>query len=143
MKYKLLLLFLAIFMAQSSFAQTQTVKGTVVDQEGQPLPGVTIKVDGSSQGAVTDINGEYIIQNVANGSTLSFSFIGMKSKQEKASPSMNVTLQDDFQKLEDVVVIGYGSAKAKDLTSSMSEGRTVVASKRVHWPVAPNWQREN
>ncbi|MDD2601917.1 MAG: TonB-dependent receptor [Prevotella sp.] len=120
MKYKLLLLFLAIFMAQSSFAQTQTVKGTVVDQEGQPLPGVTIKVDGSSQGAVTDINGEYIIQNVANGSTLSFSFIGMKSKQEKASPSMNVTLQDDFQKLEDVVVIGYGSAKAKDLTSPIS-----------------------
>lgn len=107
-------------MTQLAFAQGQIIKGVVVDKEGLPLPGVTIKVDGTSQGSVTDINGEFSIQNVTDNSTLSFSFVGMKSKKVKAASTMNVTLEDDYQSLEDVVVIGYGSAKAKDLTSPIS-----------------------
>ncbi len=120
MKQKLLLLLLSFMMTQLAFAQSQIIKGVVVDKEGLPLPGVTIKVDGTSQGSVTDINGEFSIQNVADNSTLSFSFVGMKSKKVKAASTMNVTLEDDYQSLEDVVVIGYGSAKAKDLTSPIS-----------------------
>lgn len=120
MKQKLLLLLLSFLMTQLAFAQGQIVKGVVVDKEGLPLPGVTIKVDGTSQGSVTDINGEFSIQNVTDNSTLSFSFVGMKSKKVKAASTMNVTLEDDYQSLEDVVVIGYGSAKAKDLTSPIS-----------------------
>ncbi|MGI6242443.1 MAG: SusC/RagA family TonB-linked outer membrane protein [Prevotella sp.] len=120
MKQKLLFLLFAVLMTQFGFAQTQSIKGVVVDKEGLPLPGVTIKVEGTSQGAVTDINGEYAITNVESGATLSFTYIGMKSLQMKASPSMNVTMEDDFKNLEDVVVIGYGSAKAKDLTSPIS-----------------------
>lgn len=120
MKQKLLFLLFAVLMAQFGYAQTQNIKGTVVDKEGFPLPGVTIRVEGTSKGAVTDINGEYTIADVASGATLSFTYIGMKSHQEKASPVMNVTLEDDFNNLEDVVVIGYGSAKAKDLTSPIS-----------------------
>lgn len=120
MKQKLLLLLLSFLMTQLAFAQGQIIKGVVVDKEGLPLPGVTIKVDGTSQGSVTDINGEFSIQNVADNSTLSFSFVGMKSKKVKAASTMNVTLEDDYQSLEDVVVIGYGSAKAKDLTSPIS-----------------------
>ncbi len=107
-------------MSQFGFAQTQSVKGTVVDKEGYPLPGVTIKVEGTSQAAVTDINGEYTIPNVSTGSTLEFTYVGMKTRQMKASSTMNVTLEDDFKNLDDVVVIGYGSAKAKDLTSPIS-----------------------
>lgn len=107
-------------MAQFGYAQTQSIKGTVVDKEGFPLPGVTIRVEGTSKGAVTDINGEYAIANVEPGATLSFTYVGMKPLQEKASPTMSVTLEDDFNNLEDVVVIGYGSAKAKDLTSPIS-----------------------
>ena len=111
---------LTVLASQLSLAQTGEVKGTVVDKEGLPLPGVTIKVENSSQGAVTDINGEYTIPNVAPDATLSFSYVGMKTRQVKASNGSNVTLEDDFKNLDDVVVIGYGSAKAKDLTSPIS-----------------------
>lgn len=101
-------------------AQTLSVRGTVADKEGWPLPGVTIKVEGTSQAAVTDINGEYSLPNVASGATLEFTYVGMKTLRTKASAEMKVTLEDDFKNLDDVVVIGYGSSKAKDLTSPIS-----------------------
>lgn len=120
MKQKLSMLLFAAIVGQSVMAQTQTVKGTVVDKEGFPLPGVTIKVEGTSKGAVTDLNGEYTIDNISPSATLEFTYVGMKTRQLKASSTMNVTLEDDFKNLDDVVVIGYGSAKAKDLTSPIS-----------------------
>lgn len=120
MKQKLLLLLVSILLTPLAFAQSKGVKGVVVDKSGEPLIGVTVKVEGTTQGAVTNIDGEFSIPNAASGSTLSFTFVGMKSKTVKASDGMKVMLEDDFQSLEDVVVIGYGSAKAKDLTSPIS-----------------------
>lgn len=120
MRQKLLLLFVSILLAPFAFAQNQGVKGVVVDKTGEPLIGVTVKVEGTTHGAVTNIDGEFYIPNVPSGATLSFTFVGMKSKKMTASSNMQVTLEDDFQSLEDVVVIGYGSSKAKDLTSPIS-----------------------
>ena len=106
MKQKLSMLLFAAIVGQSVMAQTQTVKGTVVDKEGFPLPGVTIKVEGTSKGAVTDLNGEYTIDNISPSATLEFTYVGMKTRQLKASSTMNVTLEDDFKNLDEVVVIG-------------------------------------
>lgn len=120
MRQKLLFLFVSILLAPFAFAQNQGIKGVVVDKTGEPLIGVTVKVEGTTHGAVTNIDGEFYIPNVSSGATLSFTFVGMKSKKMTASSNMQVTLEDDFQSLEDVVVIGYGSSKAKDLTSPIS-----------------------
>jgi TonB-linked SusC/RagA family outer membrane protein len=119
MKLKFYLLLISLFIVQLAFAQT-TIKGTVVDKVNQPVIGATVVVDGSTLGAVTDVNGEFSIKDVPSGATLTFSFVGMKPAKAKAAPTMNVTLDDDMQNLEDVVVIGYGAAKAKDLTSPIS-----------------------
>lgn len=127
MKQKLSFLLIALVMSLSAFAQSNNVKGIVVDKEGIPLPGVTVKVDGTSKGGVTDINGGYVIQDVPSGATLEFTFVGMKTLRMKASPDMRVTLEDDFKNLDDVVVIGYGAAKAKDLTSPI----TVIKSEEL------------
>ena len=107
MKQKLSFLLIALVMSLSAFAQSNNVKGIVVDKEGIPLPGVTVKVDGTSKGGVTDINGGYVIQDVPSGATLEFTFVGMKTLRMKASPDMRVTLEDDFKNLDDVVVIGF------------------------------------
>ena len=88
MKQKLSMLLFAAIVGQSVMAQTQTVKGTVVDKEGFPLPGVTIKVEGTSKGAVTDLNGEYTIDNISPSATLEFTYVGMKTRQLKASSTM-------------------------------------------------------
>lgn len=120
MKKKFYLLLISFFIIQLSFAQNNTIKGIVVDKVNQPIVGATVMVDGTSHGSVTDMNGEFTIKDVSSGATVNFSFVGMKTKKVKASSDMKVTLEDDMQNLEDIVVIGYGAAKAKDLTSPIT-----------------------
>jgi len=120
MKKKFYLLLISSFIIQLSFAQNNTIKGIVVDKVNQPIVGATVMVDGTSHGSVTDMNGEFTIKDVSSGATVNFSFVGMKTKKVKASSDMKVTLEDDMQNLEDIVVIGYGAAKAKDLTSPIT-----------------------
>ena len=103
-----------------AYAQTRTVTGTVVDNQGEPLAGVNIVEKGTSNGTMTDIDGKYSL-SVATGKTLVFSFIGYTSQEVVASNSkINVTMSEDSELLEDVVVIGYGSMQRKDLTSSIT-----------------------
>ena len=99
--------------------QTKTVKGTVLDETGLPVIGATVKVNGTNIGTVTDLDGNYELANVPENATISYSFIGMQSQEIKAAGQsvIAVTLREDTQNLEEVVVIGYGSAKAKDLTA--------------------------
>jgi hypothetical protein len=120
MKRKFYLLLISFFIVQLGFAQNNTIKGIVVDKVNEPVIGATVIVDGTSHGAMTDVNGEFTIKDVPSDATLSFTYVGMKSKKMKASSNMTVTLEDDMQNLEDVVVIGYGAAKAKDLTSPIT-----------------------
>ncbi len=103
-----------------SMAQNVTIKGQVKDQKGLPLPGVSVKVKGTNQGASTQDNGSYTI-NAPKNATLEFSFIGFKTLEEVVNnrTNINVTLSDDNQQLNEVVVIGYGTTTKKDLTTAV------------------------
>ncbi|MBR3027347.1 MAG: TonB-dependent receptor [Bacteroidales bacterium] len=110
----------ALFSCSLAFAQTQQVKGTVLDNLGDPLAGVNIVEKGTTNGTLTDIDGNFAL-NVARGKTLVFSFIGYRTTEVVVSgTTLNVTLEEDSELLEDVVVIGYGSMQRKDLTSSIT-----------------------
>ena len=121
MRKQILTFLLALLISPAvMFAQaTKTVKGTVIDQDNQPVIGATVKVNGTTISTATDFDGCYELKNVPENAVISYSFIGMKSKDVKLDgrSTVNVTLLEDTQNLEEVVVIGYGAAKAKDLTA--------------------------
>jgi len=98
-----------------------TVSGTVIDSKGQPIPGVTVSVPGTSIGTATDLDGKYSI-SVPEGTTLVFSFIGFESQKKAVGDQsiINITLAEDMSSLDEVVVIGYGTVNKSDLTGSVS-----------------------
>lgn len=100
--------------------EEKTVTGRVLDENGEPLPGATVLVVGTTSGTVTDLDGNYTI-TVPDGATLMFSYIGYDPmKMEVADQTIiNVSLQVDSTSLEEVIVIGYGTAKRSDLTGSV------------------------
>lgn len=101
-------------------AQTRTITGRVLDQSGQPVPGAAVMEKGTSNGTVTDIDGNYTLQNVQGG-TLAVSFIGYKNQEaEVAGTSQNFTLEDDLQELGEVVAIGYGTQRKEAVTGSVA-----------------------
>ena len=121
MKKRILSVLLVLAGVATAWAAPKTVKGVVVDQTNQPVIGASVQVNGTTIGVVTDIDGTYELANVPDNAVITFSFIGMKSKEVKVTDSvLNVQLVDDLQKLDEVVVIGYGAAKAKDLTSPIT-----------------------
>lgn len=116
-----LLLSLAVG-STTAWAQGATVTGTVKETDGTPLPGVTVQIKGTTRGTNTDIDGRYTLPNVDAGATLIFSFIG-KTPQEVAvgtQSTVDVTLADDSKSLQEVVVVGYGTQRRKDLTGSIA-----------------------
>ena len=121
MKKRLLkkLLFLILFMS-GNFFFAQTVKGKV-SSGGFSLPGVSVIVEGTKNGTNTDFSGDFTLNNVPPGSILVFSYIGFKTEKLQAdtNSSMEVVMFEDAQKLEEVVVIGYGTSKRKDITGSV------------------------
>jgi len=112
----------------------QTVKGTVKDASGEPMIGVTVAA-GKGAGAVTDLNGQFTLTNVSPSTTLNISYVGYKPMSVKvgSQSNINVTLEEDNTTLEDVVVIGYGTMKRKDLTGSVA---SVSGDKLAANPVA-------
>jgi TonB-dependent starch-binding outer membrane protein SusC len=102
------------------FAQKRTVSGQVKDDTGSALPGVSVLEKGTSNGAVTDVEGKFTI-SVNENATLAISFIGMEPQEVAVGNrnSIDVTLKTDVTQLEEVVVIGYGTAKKSDLTGSV------------------------
>ncbi len=101
--------------------QQKNVSGKVVDENGLPLPGVTVVVKGTARGTVTDIDGSYSITGIPESSVLVFSFVGMKSVevQVEGKPAIDVTMEVDAIGLEEVVAIGYGVQKKSDVTGAM------------------------
>jgi len=102
-------------------AQTRTVTGVVRDSGGEEIIAATVLVKGTTTGTVTDMNGAYRIDVPANGRTLVFSYVGMKTQEIAITGNrIDVVLQDDALVLEEVVAIGYGTAKRRDLTGSVA-----------------------
>lgn len=103
-----------------AYAQSQTVKGSVKDSQGEPLIGAAVLLKGQTQGVVTDMDGNFTI-SAAKGQVLEVSYIGYQTKEVTVDGSvLNVVLADDANFLEDVVVIGYGSLQRKDISSSIT-----------------------
>lgn len=101
-------------------AQQQQVQGTVVDKTGEPLIGVTVQVVGQQGGTVTDLDGHYSIK-AAKGAQLKFSYIGFTEQVLKvAGNQLNVTMSEDNQMLQEVVVVGYGVQKKESLTGAVA-----------------------
>ena len=121
-KYVFLLLF--VFSASIVFAQTGVITGKVVDEANQPLPGATVTVKGTQQGAGTDVNGNFRLTGVSGTVTLHVTFVGYQSLEKVVNVSGNVTVNFNLlptaNDLNEVVVIGYGTEKKKDLTGSIA-----------------------
>lgn len=117
---KFLLLYLVgILMAAQSFAQSITVNGVVKDKTGESVIGANVLIKGTTNGTITDFDGNFTLQANKND-ILVISFIGYQSQELPVSSQMNITLSDDTQILEDVVVIGYGTVKKSDATGSVT-----------------------
>lgn len=120
MKAKLLLLVFSL-LCISMAAQTMKVTGTVADEQGDPIIGVTVAIEGTSVGTITDVDGKYTI-DVEKGKVLVFSYVGLKTKKVKVNkPIIDVVLEDDDARLEEVVVVGYGTSPQKSMTGSISQ----------------------
>jgi len=103
--------------------QTLKVSGKVTDSSGSPLPGVTVIVKGTIEGAITDINGNYSLSNVPADATVIFSFVGMGTQEiaVAGNQQIDVKLSEETVGLEEVVAIGYGVVKKRDLTGAVAK----------------------
>ncbi len=110
-----------LLMVTSLSAQEKTVTGTVTDSANEPLIGASVLIQGTSNGTITDIDGKYSI-TASPQDVLEFSYVGMVKQDVKVGTQhvINVTLKEDSQMLAETVVIGYGSAKKRDLTGSIT-----------------------
>lgn len=112
MKRKLTM-FLALFFIGIGIVTAQTqVRGTVVDESGQPVIGATIQIKGTSQGTVTDVDGRFNLSAPANG-TLVISYVGMRTQEVPVQPNVSVTLREDTEMLDEVVVTALGLTREK------------------------------
>ncbi len=117
----LLLVALLLMGCLQLFAQTRTIKGEVTDaQNGDPLIGATIMVEGEKGGTVTDFDGNFVLQVSSSAKKIKVSYIGYIDKILAISENMKVNLESDSKALADVVVIGYGTARKSDLTGSVA-----------------------
>lgn len=115
----LLILVVGFFLSVGAFAQQITVKGHVKDSTGEPIIGANVLIKGTTNGTITDFDGNFTL-NAPKNALLSVTFVGYKPVEIQAAPSVMVTLQDDSQVLDAVVVIGYGSVKKNDMTGSVT-----------------------
>ncbi|NOR75091.1 MAG: SusC/RagA family TonB-linked outer membrane protein [Draconibacterium sp.] len=113
-------------------AQQKTISGTITDKSGQPLPGVTVIIKGTTQGTVTNTDGNYSISNIPENVTLVFSFIGMVTQELIVGDqtTINVTMAIDAIGIEEVVAIGYGTQKKSNLTSAVEMVDTKMLNNR-------------
>ena len=117
--YLLLCLFTSIAFAT---AQTTKVTGTVISAEDDgPIIGASIVVAGTTTGTVTDYNGAFTLDVPSNAKKLIVSYIGMKSVEVAVKPVIRITMESDSQNLDEVVVVGYGTQRKKDVTSAISK----------------------
>ena len=119
------------FAVQTITQSTNDVTGVVSDKMG-PIAGVNVLVKGTTNGVITDMDGKFILTNVNKGDVLQFSFIGYTTKEVKISNlrNLNVSMSEDTEVLDEVVVVGYGSQKKVNLTGSVGQVDSKVLESR-------------
>lgn len=128
---KTLLILLLSVSGLFAYAQ-QKVTGTVIDETGEPLIGVSILVQGTTNGTITDFDGNFSIDGVNSSTVLVFSYMGYANQEIKVGNQsvIKVTMKEDTQVIEEVVVVGYGQMKKNDLTGSVSSvGTDAITAK--------------
>ena len=120
---RILLVLLPLLFSLTAWAQETQITGRVVSAEdGLPIPGVNVVVEGTSKGTTTDVDGNYALTLAESENTLVFSFVGFKSitTQVNGRSTIDITLESDVTALEEVVVVGYGEQRKIDITGSVS-----------------------
>lgn len=115
----LLLCAAGMLISAQAYGQALTIKGVVKDKAGEPVIGANVLVKGTTNGTITDFDGNFVL-NADKNDIIAISFIGYQTQELPASALMNVVLSDDSQLLQDVVIIGYGTVKKDDLTGSVA-----------------------
>ncbi|MFC2533299.1 MAG: SusC/RagA family TonB-linked outer membrane protein, partial [Capnocytophaga ochracea] len=122
-----LMLMMVLLVGFVGFAQAQysRVTGTVTDDKGTPLPGVSVVIKGTTKGVATDFDGKYTLTEVARGAVLEFSSVGYKTLVLKVTgEQLNVKLSEVAQDLDEIVVVGYGTQKRGDVTTAITSVKT-------------------
>lgn len=111
----------SVFSSSFSSVQQRTIQGTIVDSQNMPLPGVSVVIKNTNRGTTSDFDGNFSI-DAGTGDVLVFSFLGFQTKEipVKGETDIDVTMQEEVGELDQVVVIGYGTAKKSDITGSIS-----------------------
>ncbi len=131
------LLILFLFLSSFGFAQGYDVGGVVKETgSGLPIPGVNVQVKNSTIGTATDMDGRFSLKGVSSGATLIFSYLGFKNFKYKVvsnTSTLSISLEEDSKVLDEVVVIGYGSQKKREVTGAVSvvDSKTLEALKPV------------
>jgi TonB-linked SusC/RagA family outer membrane protein len=125
----------ASFLGMGSVQQGNKISGKVTDTSGAILPGVSVVVKGTTNGTISDANGNYSLTNVPENAILQFSFVGMKAQEVAVAgkTSINVTLAEDAIGIDEVIAVGYGTMKKSDLTGSVV---SVKSDQLVSFPVS-------
>lgn len=127
---RLTMLLAGLFLMTGVALAQSTVSGTVIDENGDPIVGAAVRVDGTKTGAVTDIDGHFSISAPAN-SKLTVSYLGMKEQTVKAGQNVRITLIADQHTLDDVVVVAYGTQKRSSFTGAAGEMKADDISKHI------------
>lgn len=109
-------------VTMSGYAQGKTITGKIIDSTGEPVIGASVLVKGTTNGVISDIDGNFTISGVAENATIQISFVGYKTQELAVAgkTQFNVTLVDDTEMLDEVVVVGYGVQKKSDVTGAMA-----------------------
>ena len=136
---------IGLFLSCNVFAQDVTIKGNVKDAKGEPIIGASILEKGTTNGTVTDFDGNFML-SAPKGSTIGISYIGYKSQDiiNQGQSNLIVVLQEDTEVLDEIVVIGYGTVKKDDATGSvtaikpdkMNRGLTTTATDMINGKIA-------
>ena len=138
-KSKVFLAVLMAFVVHLSFAQDKMITGTVTDQTGLPLPGVNVIIRGTTNGTQTDFDGKYALQ-AQTGQVLIYSYLGQKEVRVTvgAQSVIDIQMEEDAQALEEVVVVGYGVQKRKEITGAIAS----VSGADIQGLVTPSFESQ-
>ena len=121
-----------VILEEQQQPQKKELKGRITESSGAPIPGVSVSVKGTTQGTITDVNGNYSLLNLPANATIQFSFLGMKTQQVKveSQTNINIVLEQETVGLEEVVAVGYGTQKKVNLTGAISSVSASVLKDR-------------